>query len=164
MYQRLGFVVAFILLAADLATKWIVLSVIMQPPEVIQISSFFSLHLGFNRGISFGLLSSRHFATPYLLSTFALIVVLFLVTQLWRGTSRIEAIGIGAIVGGATSNVIDRLADGTVTDFLDFQIYSYHWPTFNVADTAIFCGVVLFIAASIFEEKLSPGRTEPGEQ
>lgn len=163
MYKQMGFVVALIALAADLATKWMVLSIIMQPPKVIQISSFFSLNLGFNRGISFGLLSSPHFATPYLLSTFALIVVLFLVTQLWRGTSKIEAIGIGAIVGGATANVIDRLVDGTVTDFLDFQIYSYHWPTFNVADTAIFSGVVLFIVASIFDNKRSSGQTEPAE-
>tara|TARA_R110002073_G_scaffold325609_2_gene504787 strand:+ start:1615 stop:2109 length:495 start_codon:yes stop_codon:yes gene_type:complete len=163
MYKKMGFVVALIALAADLATKWMVLGIIMQPPKVIQISSFFSLNLGFNRGISFGLLSSPHFATPYLLSTFALIVVLFLVTQLWRGTSKIEAIGIGAIVGGATANVIDRLVDGTVTDFLDFQIYSYHWPTFNVPDTAIFSGVVLFIVASIFDNKRSSGQTEPAE-
>ena len=54
-------------------------------------------------------------------------------------------IGFAAIIGGALGNVVDRLGDGAVTDFLDFYIGQYHWPTFNLADTFIFCGVFLLL-------------------
>jgi len=120
----------------------------MNPPRVIEIFPFFNLVLGFNKGISFGLLSSENSAAPYLLSIFAIIVVTFLSTLLWRSRHRTEAVGIGCIIGGALANVTDRLADGAVTDFLDFHVVSYHWPTFNIADAAIFCGGVLFVATS----------------
>ncbi|WP_422022413.1 signal peptidase II [Pyruvatibacter mobilis] len=145
MYTRLGLVIALIIFASDLATKWFVAEVVMNPPRVIEVFPFFNLVLGFNRGISFGLLNSDSPAAPYLLSAFALVVVGLLVVWLRRSKHAAEAAGIGAIIGGAAANIADRLADGAVTDFLDFYIGSYHWPAFNVADAAIFCGVVLLI-------------------
>ena len=145
MYTRLGLVIALIIFASDLATKWFVAEVVMNPPRVIEVFPFFNLVLGFNRGISFGLLNSDSPAAPYLLSAFALVVVGLLVVWLRRSKHAAEAAGIGAIIGGAAANIADRLADGAVTDFLDFYIGSYHWPAFNIADAAIFCGVVLLI-------------------
>lgn len=145
MYTRLGLVIALIIFASDLATKWFVAEVVMNPPRVIEVFPFFNLVLGYNRGISFGLLNSDSPAAPYLLSAFALVVVGLLVVWLRRSKHAGEAAGIGAIIGGAAANIADRLADGAVTDFLDFYIGSYHWPAFNIADAAIFCGVVLLI-------------------
>ena len=57
------------------------------------------------------------------------------------------------IIGGAFGNVIDRLVYKAVVDFLDFHLYGWHWPAFNIADSAITIGVVLFILASFFERR-----------
>ncbi|MBG53071.1 MAG: signal peptidase II [Rhodobiaceae bacterium] len=145
VFTRLGLQIALIVFIADLATKWLAINLLSEPPRVLEALPFFNLVLGFNRGISFGLLNSASPATPYLLSLFALVVIGFLVVWLRRADHTFEAVGLGAIIGGASANVADRLADGAVTDFLDVHISSYHWPTFNLADTAIVCGVILFI-------------------
>ena len=88
-----------------------------------------------------------HLAAPAFISAstaFWLFVAFgLLVVWLRRSKHAAEAAGIGAIIGGAAANIADRLADGAVTDFLDFYIGSYHWPAFNVADSAITVGAVL---------------------
>jgi len=73
----------------------------------------------------------------------ALVVIIVLSVALWRSNSLVHTAGFAAIIGGALGNVVDRLGDGAVTDFLDFYVDQYHWPTFNLADTFIFCGVIL---------------------
>ena len=73
----------------------------------------------------------------------ALVVIIVLSVALWRSNSLVHTAGFAAIIGGALGNVVDRLGDGAVTDFLDFYVDQYHWPTFNLADTVIFCGVIL---------------------
>lgn len=145
MFTRLGLLIALIVFVADLATKWLAINFLSEPPRVLEALPFFNLVLGFNRGISFGLLNSASPAAPYLLSLFALVVIGFLVVWLRRAYHTFEAVGLGAIIGGASANVADRLADGSVTDFFDIHVSSYHWPTFNLADTAIVFGVILFI-------------------
>ena len=139
--------------ALDQATKWWVLAYLMDPPRVIPITPFFNLVLGWNRGVSFGLLSADHPATPWLLSSLALAVVVGLVVWTTRDRRPGMAASIGFIVGGALGNVVDRLRHGAVTDFLDFHVAGYHWPAFNLADTAIFVGVALLL--------LVGGRREP---
>ena len=146
MYTRLGLLISLIVFVADLATKWLVIRFLSDPQPVLEVLPFFNLVLGFNRGISFGLLNSASPVAPYLLSLFALVVVSILTVWLHRADRAFEAVGLGMIIGGASANVADRLADGAVTDFLDLHISSYHWPTFNLADTAIVCGVILFIS------------------
>lgn len=124
----------------------------MSPSRVIPVTPFFNLVLGHNRGVSFGLLSSDNFYVPYALSAFALVIVIVLFIALWRSNNILHTCGFAAIIGGALSNVVDRLYDGAVTDFLDFFIGQYHWPAFNFADAAIFCGVVLLFI------QYTPGR------
>ena len=131
--------------ALDQATKWWVLAHLMDPPRVIPITPFFNLVLGWNRGVSFGLLSADHPATPWLLSSIALAVVVGLVVWTTRDRRPGMAASVGFIVGGALGNVVDRLRHGAVTDFLDFHVAGYHWPAFNLADTAIFVGVALLL-------------------
>ncbi len=139
--------------ALDQATKWWVLAHLMDPPRVIPVTPFFNLVLAWNRGVSFGLLSADHPATPWLLSSLALAVVVGLVVWTTRDRRPGMAASIGFIVGGALGNVVDRLRHGAVTDFLDFHVAGYHWPAFNLADTAIFVGVALLL--------LVGGRREP---
>lgn len=137
--------VIFSTLFIDLSSKWLIEAHIMSPPRVIPVMPFFNLVLGYNRGVSFGLLSSDNIYAPYALSAFALVIVIVLFIALWRTNSLLHTLGFAAIIGGALSNVVDRLYDGAVTDFLDFFFGQYHWPAFNFADAVIFCGVVLLL-------------------
>lgn len=146
---RYALVAAALFAAGDLATKWVVASMVMDPPRVIPVLPFFNLVLVFNRGISFGLLGDLGFWGPVVLSALAVGIMGLLLIWLWR-TERInEAIGIAMIIGGAAGNLIDRLHDGAVTDFLDLYVGKYHWPAFNGADTFITLGVVCLLVSSI---------------
>ena len=118
--------------------------------RAIAVAPFLSLVLSHNRGISFGLLRSEHAYAPYVLVLVALSIVAGLAVWLWRSDSAIERLGLSAIVGGALSNAVDRLEDGSVTDFLDFHVGAYHWPAFNLADAAITCGVAALLFGSVW--------------
>jgi signal peptidase II len=148
-----GAATAALAFALDQATKWWVLTHLMDPPRVIPVTPFFNLVLGWNRGVSFGLLSADHPATPWLLSCLALAVIAGLVIWTTRDRRPGMAASVGLIAGGALGNVVDRLRHGAVTDFLDFHVAGYHWPAFNLADTAIFVGVAFLL--------LVGGRSEP---
>lgn len=134
----------------DQATKRLAEAVFSESMRAIAVAPFFNLVLSHNRGISFGLLRSEHPYAPYVLVFVALTIVVGLAVWLWRSDRAIERLGLSAILGGAISNVVDRLEDGAVTDFLDFYVGTYHWPAFNLADTAIFCGVVALLFASVW--------------
>jgi signal peptidase II len=143
---RLGLVVAAVILVADQATKLWILD-LMQPPRRIEVTGFFNLVLVWNPGVSFGLFGSGASAwQPWLLSAFATIVAGGLVYWLYTGQhTRGPALGIGLIVGGAIGNVIDRVRFGAVVDFVDLHAGGWHWPAFNVADSAIVVGVGLLL-------------------
>ena len=135
-----GLAAAVLVLAIDQASKAAILGWIMNPPTVIPLTDFFNLVLGFNTGVTFGIGSAID-GGAFLLSGLALAVVVGLAWQIWRTRSGGEAAALGAIVGGALGNVIDRLRQGAVTDFLDLYLGEWHWPTFNLADVAILTGV-----------------------
>lgn len=136
--------------ALDQTTKRLVEAVFSESTRAIIVAPFFNLVLSHNRGISFGLLRSEHAYAPYVLVFVTLTIVTGLAVWLWRSDSAIERLGLSAILGGAVSNAVDRLADGAVTDFLDFHMGAYHWPAFNLADTAIFCGVAALLFGSVW--------------
>jgi signal peptidase II len=110
----------------------------------IKITDFFSLVYVNNNGISFGMFSQTENAREifaFLQGSIATILIVWL----WRIKVKHLAIAVGLIIGGAFGNVIDRIQNGGVTDFLDFHIASYHWPAFNLADSAIFIGVAIVL-------------------
>ena len=116
-----------------------------RPP--LAVTPFFNLVMVWNQGISFGMFSNQR--APLLLTALALVVVAILLRWLARAEHTITAIGIGLVVGGALGNVIDRLRFEAVADFFDFHAFSYHWPAFNLADSAIFVGVVVLCIESM---------------
>ena len=136
--------------ALDQTTKRLAEAVFSESTRTVAVAPFFNLVLSHNRGISFGLLRSEHAYAPYLLVLIALTIMAGLAVWLWRSDSAIERLGLSAILGGAVSNAVDRLEDGAVTDFLDFYVGAYHWPAFNLADTAIFCGVAALFFGSVW--------------
>ena len=131
----------------DIASKMAVEKFVVTPPYVIPISPHFNVVHSFNRGVSFGLFNSSDPHAPYVLAAFALVIVVGLLIALWRSKLVICTLGYALIVGGALGNVLDRLRDGAVTDFLDFYVDQYHFPTFNFADAFIFCGVITLLVS-----------------
>jgi signal peptidase II len=150
---RLGLLVAIPIILVDQATKWWMLSLLADPPYSIELTGFFNLVMVWNRGVSFGMFNMSADWGPYLLSGLALVISVCLVIWLRRVDSRLVAVALGMVLGGALGNVIDRFVHGAVVDFLDFHAFGHHWPAFNVADSAITVGVVLLLYDSLFEGK-----------
>lgn len=151
--RRLGLLIAIAIAGLDQLSKWWIVEVVMQPPQMMPLTPFFNLVLGHNRGVSFGLFGADASYAPYILSGIAAAIVVALVIWLWRAERRPVAIALGMIIGGAVGNVVDRLSIGAVVDFLDFHAAGYHWPAFNVADIGITCGAGLLIVDSFFDRK-----------
>ena len=109
------------------------------------VTSFFNIVLIYNRGMSFGLFNGAGGLNALVFSLVAAAIVTVLIYWLSRVESPLLAVAIGLIIGGAIGNVIDRIRLGAVVDFLDFHIGSWHWPAFNVADSAICVGVAVML-------------------
>ena len=154
---RLGLPLALGGFFIDRATKWWVMDHVMNPPQVIPVTGFFNLVLGFNTGVSFGLFGE---APAWLLMAFILPMVAGLLVWMTRTDSRLTAIALGLVVGGAFGNLLDRLRHGAVTDFLDFYVGAYHWPAFNFADVAIVSGVGLLLIESVLAREETKAATD----
>jgi signal peptidase II len=118
--------------------------------EVLELTPFFNIVLVFNRGAAFSLLSDAGGWQRELFVGIALAAstwIIWLLRKYWDQVAFCLALSL--ILGGAIGNVIDRLVRGAVVDFLDFHAFGYHWPAFNVADSAITCGAILLIWDSI---------------
>ena len=145
----LGLLAGLLALAADQASKaWILYGLDLPALGRVQLLPVLNLTMVWNRGITFGLLNGAGAWSYLVLAALALAVVAALYLWLRRAESRVTAIALGAIGGGAIGNVIDRLRLGAVVDFIDTHIGDWHWYVFNVADAAIVCGVAALIIES----------------
>ena len=135
------------IVALDQVTKLAILGrdVVDVYPEM-EITSFLNLVLVQNKGISFGLFSRYEVGWLISILTIGIVVVLFIwMRKLERA---ILALPFSLIIGGAIGNLIDRLNYGFVVDFIDFHFFGWHWPAFNIADSAITVGVIFLLIAS----------------
>lgn len=148
-----GLVISVLVVVADQAVKAWILEHVMLPPRVIEVTSFFNLVLTWNRGVSFGLFNNESPYNAWVLPLIAVGIVGMLLAWMARNDDRLVRVCLGLIIGGAVGNLIDRIRFGAVADFLDFHVWGWHWPAFNIADSAISIGVALLIAESLF----SPG-------
>ncbi|HEX7006354.1 MAG TPA: signal peptidase II [Alphaproteobacteria bacterium] len=153
---RLGLAIAIGVIVLDQLSKWYILSVVMVPPRVIEVTPFFNLVLTWNRGVSFGMFGGQDGVGAWLLSLVAIAIVVGLVFWLRRADRTSLAVALGLVIGGAIGNVIDRVRLGAVADFLDFHIAGYHWPAFNLADSAITVGVVALVVPTLFGGRKLP--------
>ncbi|MEX2614989.1 MAG: signal peptidase II [Alphaproteobacteria bacterium] len=150
---RLGLGLAALVAILDQSSKWLILTQVMSPPRVVEITGFFNLVLVGNRGISFGLLSNDSPWAQPVLAVLAFGISIVLLIWLRRAETRFLGAAIGLVLGGAIGNAVDRLVHGAVVDFLDFHAMGYHWPAFNVADSAICVGVFLILLDGLFAGK-----------
>jgi signal peptidase II len=139
---------ALAVFALDRFSKWLIESHVSFTDTFRIIPGFFDIVHSENRGVAFGLFNdgATNWSTG-LLSLFALIAVLVIAALLWNGArlDRLSLAGLSLILGGAAGNLFDRIVWGHVTDFLEFYIGDYHWPTFNLADSAIVIGSGLLL-------------------
>jgi signal peptidase II len=147
--------IAVVIVAADQVTKWLAHDALWDPPRRIEVTSFFALTPVENRGVSFGLFQSEG-AGSWLIIALALAISVGLGVWLRRTDRLWQAIALGMVIGGAIGNVIDRARLGWVIDFLDFHGGDYHWPAFNVADSAISVGVVLLLGHTLMKPAKTP--------
>jgi signal peptidase II len=154
-YVILG-LVSISTIVLDQATKLQIMQTMRLYESIPIIPDFFSLTYIRNPGAAFGLLasSSAWFRMVFfgLASLFALILLGTIFFRL-RHDDRIGQFSVAAILGGAIGNLLDRLRYGEVVDFLDVYIGAYHWPAFNVADTAISVGVFFLFIHYLLERK-----------
>lgn len=163
--RKTGLVIAAIAALADQYTKWLALENLREGSLEI-LPGFFHFTLAFNRGVSFSFLGgidtpihlfghqlSPSFYMPAALGLFALAASLFFIH--WLGSSQkvLFQTSVGLILGGAVGNLIDRVNHGVVVDFLHFFYGNYHFPAFNVADSAICVGVALLLWDSMGQPK-----------
>ncbi len=157
-FMPLGILAALVVLIADQASKWWVLNV-LHLPDVRQIVLLpvLNLTMVWNRGVTFGLLNGLGSWGHVVLAAVALAVVVALGFWLRRAESRLMAVAIGSIAGGAVGNVIDRVRFGGVVDFIHAHVATawgdYSWYVFNVGDAAIVCGVAALILESMFSKR-----------
>ena len=148
-YRGLAIAFAAMVFTLDQLSKWLILEKILAPDHAyIGITSFFNVALVWNSGVSFGMFAGSR--QPLLLTCISALIVAILLIWLYKNSSKLVAVALGCVIGGAVGNMIDRLRFGAVTDFLDFHLGSHHWPAFNIADSSIFIGVVLLCISSMF--------------
>ena len=112
--------------------------------EEIYSSKFLNIHLIWNEGIAFGLLSVNQ-ATYYNILTFIILLVILFVLYLLIRSNGFEKFSLSMIFGGAIGNMVDRIIYKAVPDFIDFHVENFHWFIFNVADIFITIGVIFMI-------------------
>lgn len=143
--------IAVIITIIDQASK-IVIDHFLYLGQSIKLAPFFNLTLVYNHGAAFGFLAEQGGWQRWFFLVLAVAVTIFIFTWLRRlsDQEKLTALALSLILGGALGNIIDRAVYGFVIDFLDFYLADYHWPAFNIADSAIVIGAG-FIAVDMFK-------------
>lgn len=142
------------LLVLDQATKAYVTRTMELYHSIPVIENFFSFTYLRNKGAAFSIFAHSSFRLPFLIavSVIAIIGIIYYFSKI-NPNDRNTAVGMSFILAGAAGNLMDRVRHGEVVDFLDAHWYGHHWPAFNVADSAIFVGVVLIVFANFINSK-----------
>ena len=148
--------IALAVLILDRITKLLVVRYIALEDAVSIIPGLFRLTHLENTGAAFSLFaeSPSPFKTIFLVTvSVAALIIVALLLWMRRRAFNATTLALSLIMGGALGNLWDRLANGKVTDFLDFYIGAHHWPPFNVADSAIVVGALLLLWRALGKER-----------
>jgi signal peptidase II len=141
-------ILALIVLVLDLASKHWVESILLHGQQ-IPLTDFFNLVLTYNAGAAFSFLSDASGWQRWFFSGIAAAASILIVYLLRKhAAEKLFCLALSLVLGGALGNLWDRITLGHVVDFLDFYVGGYHWPAFNVADSAIFLGAMFLIVES----------------
>lgn len=136
---------AVLIMAVDQAAKYAIVQHFAASPA-IAVTPFFNLVLVYNPGAAFSFLSDAAGWQRGFFIALALVASAWIIYLLHKHSHQpLFAVALSLVLSGALGNVIDRIRFGAVVDFLDFHAYGWHWPAFNVADSAITCGAILLV-------------------
>jgi len=145
---------AGVIVLVDQATKHLAIAQLelYRPVEVL---SWFNLTLAHNTGAAFSFLAGGSGWQRWFLSAVAVVIVVAMLVWLWRlpHRARLLPTALALVIGGALGNLIDRLRFGYVVDFIDWHYNDWHWPAFNIADSAIVLGVALLLLDSLIPDR-----------
>ncbi|OLO40815.1 signal peptidase II [Alkalihalophilus pseudofirmus] len=152
----LYYVIALVIILLDQWTKWIVVQSMEIGERISLIENFLYFTSHRNQGAAFGILQGQ----MWFFYIITVIVVGFIVYYIQKEakSSWLLGISLGLILGGAIGNFIDRVFRGEVVDFIDTFIFTYNFPIFNVADSALCVGVALIFIKIINDERLAKGK------
>lgn len=145
------YLIAIVVVLFDQWTKWLIVKNMELGESITLINGFLYITSHRNKGAAWGILQDQMLFF-YIVTV---IVVIGLIYYLHKHTSDsfFQRISISFILGGAIGNFIDRLFRKEVVDFIDVMIFTYDYPIFNVADSFLFIGVVLFLIATFYDER-----------
>ena len=154
-----GIILALILMAIDLYSKNYVFefldSLKIEGENYyygIEVTSFFNLVQVWNNGVSFGMMNDWAHA-KILIIILNILIISILLIWLFKNKHPYLTVAIAFVIGGAFGNLVDRIINDAVADFLDFHAFGYHWPAFNAADSFVFIGVCLLLFENFFIKK-----------
>ena len=149
--QRLALVLAITVIAADQLSKaWLYSYLVSTGRRSIEVLPVFNLVAVWNYGVSFGILNAGPSAGSWAFVALALIIAAMLAVWAGQADRFLPAVALGLVIGGALGNVIDRIRQGAVFDFIDLHALGVHFWAFNIADSGISIGVVLLLMDSLF--------------
>jgi len=148
--------VSTLVMVLDYVTKRIIVDK-LELYDSIRVFPFLNIVYVENKGAAFGMFASLGNNFFMAISFIALASILFYMSKLPKG---LELFSISLIFGGAVGNLIDRIMFGKVIDFIDVYVDSWHWPAFNVADSALTVGITLFIIATLKQSQKPSAGTE----
>ncbi len=131
----------------DRLTKSVITSYLAVGDLIPVVPGFFNIVHVRNRGAAFGIFGGGGTASVVVLAIVSAVAIAVLLYLIKEATTRLQIFALSLITGGALGNLVDRVMLGEVVDFLDLYARGYHWPAFNVADSAITVGVVLALVS-----------------
>jgi signal peptidase II len=148
-------IVAFVTLALDQSSKAWARGALHEGTREAVIDGYWDWELARNPGVAFSLLPRGETGTRVALSAIAALAVGALVfgAARTRPDERRKRVAYALIAGGALGNLVDRVRDGAVTDFVRWHVHDHLWPIFNIADAALVIGVVVLIAGDLFARR-----------
>ncbi|MCK4505233.1 MAG: signal peptidase II [Candidatus Aegiribacteria sp.] len=153
-----GYLAALAVIGIDQLTKRLALGSLDLHQPVSVLGNFFRFTLAWNQGAAF----SMSWGGPMILTVFTAIAVIMITVFIWRlrDHTPLFFIALGAILGGAMGNLLDRFFYGKVVDFIDIGSNGWRWPTFNAADIAITIGGILLVILYRGSAKISPQKDD----
>ncbi len=142
--------VSILVIILDQISKYLIRSSLTLYDSIPVIGEFFSLTYVTNKGMAFGI---NFPGGTYLFTATSIVLTIIIFIYLWRerNNSALLRMSLAFILAGAIGNLLDRIVYGEVADFLDFSFWGYHWYIFNVADSSVTVGMILFIIYSIID-------------
>lgn len=143
-------IISIILLCIDQISKLLVVNLLTKTDSITIIKNFFYLTYINNDGAAFSILVGKRI----FLILIAVLAIVMLIRYIKKNNiqNKLELVSISLIIGGSLGNLMDRVIRGYVIDFLDFKIFNYNFPIFNLADTFIVIGVILLLLKEIRKE------------